>query len=76
MIDLVNTRELKAEMARAGYTQDSLAREIGMTPTTFGRKANNESKFDIIEANHICILLGVTDGARKSEIFLASPSQK
>ena len=72
---MVNTRELKAEMARAGYTQDSLAREIGMTPTTFGRKANNEGKFDIIEANNICSILGVTDGARKSEIFLATVSQ-
>ena len=68
---MVNTRELKAEMARAGYTQDSLARELGMTPTTFGRKANNEGKFDIIEANSICAILGVTDNARKSEIFLA-----
>lgn len=68
---MVNTRELRAEMARAGYTQDSLAREIGMTPTTFGRKANNEGKFDIVEANIICTVLGVTDGARKSEIFLA-----
>lgn len=72
---MVNTRELKAEMARAGYTQDSLAREIGMTPTTFGRKANNEGKFDIIEANNICSILGVTDGARKGEIFLATVSQ-
>lgn len=73
---MVNTRELKAEMARAGYTNDSLAKEIGMTPTTFGRKANNESKFDIIEANSICVVLGITDNARKSLIFLAEPSQK
>lgn len=68
---MVNTRELKAEMARAGYTQDSLAREIGMTPTTFGKKANNEGKFDIVEANNICMVLGITDNARKSAIFLA-----
>lgn len=68
---MVNTRELKAEMARAGYTQDSLAREIGMTPTTFGKKANNEGKFDIVEANNICMVLGITDNARKSVIFLA-----
>lgn len=72
---MVNTRELKAEMARAGYTNESLAKEIGMTPTTFGRKANNESKFDIIEANSICVVLGITDNARKSLIFLAEPSQ-
>lgn len=68
---MVNTRELKAEMARAGYTNDSLAKKIGMTPTTFGRKANNESKFDIVEANSICDVLGITDNARKSLIFLA-----
>ncbi|WP_316607792.1 hypothetical protein [uncultured Ruminococcus sp.] len=68
---MVNTKELKAEMVRAGYTNDSLAKEIGMTPTTFGRKANNEGKFDIIEANSICLVLGITDNARKSLIFLA-----
>ena len=72
---MVNTRELKAEMARAGHTNESVAKEIGMTPTTFGRKANNEGKFDIIEANTICAVLGITDNARKSLIFLASPSQ-
>ena len=68
---MVNTRELKSEMVRAGYTNETLARQVGMTPTTFGRKANNESKFDIVEAYQICQALGITDRDRMSQIFLA-----
>ena len=35
---MLNVRALKAEMARYDYTQESLAKEIGMTSRTFHQR--------------------------------------
>ena len=35
---MLNTSELKAEMARNGYTQEKLAQELGITPRTFSNR--------------------------------------
>ena len=35
---MFNASELKAQIARRGYTQEKLAKEIGITPKTLGIK--------------------------------------
>lgn len=68
---MVNTKELKAAIARAGYTQEEVARKIGITSYTFGKKAKNISKFSVVQATEICEILGIHDKGLKATIFLA-----
>lgn len=35
---MLDVRALKAEMARNGYTQTALAKEVGLTPKTFSTR--------------------------------------
>lgn len=72
---MINTKELKAAIARAGYTQEEVAKQIGISSYTFGKKAKNKSKFDVIQANQICDILGIHNNEYKAEIFLFNPSQ-
>lgn len=39
---MVNTREIKAQIKRAGTTQKKLAQKVNMDPATLNRKINNE----------------------------------
>lgn len=39
---MVNTREIKAQIRRAGTTQEELAKKLGINPSTLNRKINNE----------------------------------
>lgn len=73
---MVNTRELRAAIARAGYTQEEVAKKIGISSYTFGKKAKNKGKFDVVEATKICKILGINDDKVKANIFLSSVSQK
>lgn len=68
---MVNTNELNAAIARAGYTQGEVAKEIGLSSYTFGRKAKNLSKFDLVEVEGICNFLGIVDNLQKALIFLS-----
>lgn len=67
---MVDTNELKAAIARAGYTQAEVAEKIGISSYTFGRKAKNKSKFDVVQASMICEVLGIQDRYQKAKIFL------
>lgn len=53
--------ELEKEIKQNGYTIEGFASEIGMSRTTFWRKLNGESEFDISEAKQICTVLGIND---------------
>ena len=46
-------RNLKAEMARGGITQATVARHLGMTPTNFNLKVNEKVPFTIEEARDV-----------------------
>ena len=52
-------KNLKAEMARAGITQQEMARRLGMTPATLSLKLNGKAKFSLSDANLIKTALGV-----------------
>ena len=70
----MNVRKLKAAMIMAGYDQRKLAAEIGMTPTTFSRKLNGKSSFDIDHIISICNILNIDNDLEKSHIFLSKMS--
>lgn len=61
----MKTNLLKAEMAKAGYTQEQTARAIGMDPSTFCRKMK-KGTFFLKEAERMIILFDIQDPA---EIF-------
>lgn len=72
---MVNTQELKAAIARAGYTQEEVAKRIGISSYTFGKKAKNKSKFDVVQATKICNILNIHNKEHRANIFLADISQ-
>lgn len=59
---------LRAEIARAGKTQDWLAKKLGITPPVLSKKIR-EGRFGVDEAERITELLGIRD---PGEIFLRS----
>ncbi len=67
---LINTLKLRAAIIEAGYTQQTLAEKLKMSPNTLSFKITGKSNFDIEEATRICDLLGIKDGAQKAAIFL------
>lgn len=57
---MINTVELKAEIKRSGMTQEQLAREIGMDPSTLNKKINNkQSVLSVDEAQKIAKILEI-----------------
>lgn len=73
---MVNTNVFLGLMKIAGYSQKSLAKEIGMSENTMSLKVNNKAVFNTDEIEAICCALNISDDAQKSNIFLFSPSQK
>lgn len=57
---MFDVRELRAELARAGYTQKQLAKEIGTTEQTLVRKMRT-GKFTTDEVNAITDILRIDD---------------
>ena len=57
---MVNVVELKAEMLRNGYTQEALAKEIGITPRTFSRRMKDK-EFGSTEIKIIMDVLKLRD---------------
>lgn len=57
---MINTAELKAEIKRSGMTQEQLAKEIGMNPSTLNKKINNkQSVLSVDEAQKIAKILEI-----------------
>lgn len=73
---MVNTNVFLGLMKIAGYSQKSLAKEIGMSENTMSLKVNNKAVFNTDEIEAICCALNISDDAQKSNIFLFSLSQK
>lgn len=66
----MNKRLFKAALARAGYTQAQLARELEMAESTLTRKIKHNS-FTLAEAERIVEILHITDPC---DIFFAKKS--
>lgn len=59
--NLVNTKLLKAKLKEKDLTQEDVARKIGINPSTFNRKINNEDgeTMTVKEANDLSIILEI-----------------
>lgn len=66
----------KSVIVRQGYTQDTLAAKLEMSPNTMSSRVNGRSCFDTDEIDRICEILGISSNDEKAAIFLAKPSQK
>lgn len=71
---MINTLALRGRMAGKGYTQKSLAKELGMNKNTLGNKINGVSQFNVEEVNAVCEILGIESAEEKCCIFLHQPS--
>jgi transcriptional regulator with XRE-family HTH domain len=64
------SNKLKGKIVEAGYSQRSLASELGMSKNTLNSKVNGKIPFNTNEIERICEKLGIHDGAEKAAIFL------
>lgn len=71
----MNKNLLRAKIVSAGYTQNKLAKEIGISQNTLSAKINGKSPFDILEIDKICAALKILSGKEKADIFLSDSSQ-
>ena len=75
MRKLAINNKLKGKIAESGYSQRSLAAELGMSKNTLNAKVNGKVPFNTVEVVKICEVLGICDGSEKAAIFLPQPSQ-
>lgn len=61
--------KLKGKIVEAGYSQRSLALELGMSKNTLNSKVNGKIPFNTVEIERICDKLGIHDVAEKASIF-------
>ena len=66
----MQTTKLKSRIVEAGYTQRTLADELGMSANSLGRKINGKAIFNTEEVIRICDKLGIVEDAEKAFIFL------
>lgn len=64
---MIKINELKGEIIKAGYTQTSLAREIGISPKSFYSKM----KKGIFNSNEIDAMIGLLKIQDPVSIFFA-----
>jgi transcriptional regulator with XRE-family HTH domain len=65
-----NKAEFRANVIKAGFTLETLAKEIGINPATLHRKMNGESDFTRKEIQEISNLLNLNI-TNINEIFFA-----
>lgn len=68
---MTNTTILKNEMSKKGYTQDSLAKELGISKSRFRRKINSLQEFKASEMVLLVELLELSD-EQKIAIFFGN----
>ena len=66
----MSSNKLKGKIVEAGYSQRSLAAELGMSKNTLNSKVNGKIPFNTNEIEEICKKLGIHDNAEKAAIFL------
>lgn len=71
----MNKSRLLGRMVEAGFTQRTLAANLGKSENTISSKINGITAFTTDEILAICDLLQITDDRDKAQIFLSHPSQ-
>lgn len=67
---IVDLKKLKAAMFLAGFTQVSLAVELGISKNALSLKMTGQRPFTLSEASKLCKLLHIEDNNEKAAIFL------
>lgn len=67
---MVDTNKLKSAMVKAGFSQNTFAKELGMSINTLNAKINGKAKISTDEAKNMCDVLGIHAQKEKVEIFL------
>ena len=68
-VKMLDVQKLKGKIVEKGKSVEILSREIGINPSTFYRKLNNNS-FEINEADRIVRILSLS-GAEATAIFFS-----
>lgn len=58
---MTNTNLLRAKIIECGFTQQSIAKKIGISYQGFSNKINNIREFKASEINTLCELLNIKD---------------
>ena len=72
---MIDRNLLRAKIVERGYTQERLAKEMGISKNTLSKKINGYSSFTVSEVILICDILGIDTDAEKCQIFLNKISQ-
>lgn len=65
------SNKLKGKIAEAGFSQRSLAAELGISKNTLNAKVNGKKPFNTVEIELICQKLSIHEAAEKAAIFLS-----
>lgn len=73
---MLDRNKFKGAIARAGMTQNALAKRLEISNNTLSSRVTGKSSFSVEEVDSICKILKIEDAEEKAEIFLAQISQK
>lgn len=68
---MTDTLKLKALMLLQGFTQEDLAKYLGLSKQTINMKLNNKRSFKLSEIAKICELLKIDNVQERFLIFFA-----
>lgn len=68
---MTDTLKLKALMLLQGFTQEDLAKYLGLSKQTINMKLNNKRSFKLSEIAKICDLLKIDNVQERFLIFFA-----
>lgn len=57
----MNGNLLRGKIVEKGYTQEKLAKEVGISSNSLSRKLLGKREFTLTEVVSICKILGITD---------------
>lgn len=66
---MIDTKLLKAAIAKKGLTQAEVARKVGISSQSFSGKLNNKTEFQLSEVIKLCKMLDISE--EKDRIFFA-----
>ncbi len=66
---MIDSKCLKRQIDKAGYTQNTLAKRIGVSKNTMSSKINGKSEFTIDNIERICKTLNISSKDELIKIF-------
>lgn len=64
---MINTKLLKSYFVKNGFTQEEIAKKIGISSQSLSDKINNKVQFKVDEVSSLCEILEITHD--KDNIF-------